>query len=163
MKLLWRQLIAVILLAAIGVVGINIFVLAAPKGVIYRQVSEVPHKQAALVLGAQVYRNGSLSRTLRDRVMLGIELYKAGKVEKLLVSGDHGRLDYDEVNSMRKFILKRGVPAEDIFMDHAGFDTYDSLYRARAIFEVKSAVLVSQAFHLRRLHNSLIYYFDSIY
>lgn len=109
-----------------------------------------PRSQAAIVLGAGVKPNGKLSDMLRDRVMTSVELYKAGKVYKLLMSGDHGKKSYDEVNAMRRFAEKEGVPTEDIFMDHAGFCTYDSMYRAKAIFKVKSAVVVTQRFHLAR-------------
>jgi SanA protein len=106
--------------------------------------------QAALVFGARVYSDGRLSDMFRDRVDSALELYQAGLVPKILVSGDHGQAEYDEVNAAREYLLDKGVRAEDIFLDHAGFDTYDSLYRAQAVFGVKSAVLVTQAYHLPR-------------
>jgi SanA protein len=102
------------------------------------------------VLGAGVKPDGKLSDMLADRVKTGVELYKHGKVDKLLMTGDHGRVSYDEVNAMRKFAEARGVPTEDIFMDHAGFCTYDSMYRAKAIFQVDSAIVITQKFHLPR-------------
>lgn len=108
------------------------------------------NKQAALVLGAKVYNNGQMSDIFKDRVKPAIELYKEGKVEKILVSGDHGRKDYDEVNSAKEYLLENGVKQEDIFLDHAGFDTYDSLYRAKYIFQAQSLVVVTQDFHLPR-------------
>ncbi|HWI54571.1 MAG TPA: ElyC/SanA/YdcF family protein [Desulfobacteria bacterium] len=105
---------------------------------------------AALILGARILKNGSPSQVLADRLNTGIELYKSGKVKKLLMTGDHGQVTYDEVNGMRHYAIDRGVPEEDIFMDHAGFSTYDSMYRARDIFMVKKAVIVTQEFHLKR-------------
>lgn len=87
---------------------------------------------------------------LVDRVKTAVELYREKKVQKLLFTGDHGRLHYDEVNHMRRYAEALGVPREDIFLDHAGFDTYDSMYRARHIFQVESAVVVTQEFHLPR-------------
>jgi SanA protein len=104
----------------------------------------------AIVLGARVYDDGSLSNMMEDRMLAGMELYKAGKVKKILISGDHGRKNYDEVNTIRNHLLNHGIPPEDIFMDHAGFDTYDSMFRAREVFGVKDAVIVTQRFHLPR-------------
>jgi len=111
---------------------------------------ETSKKQTALVLGARVWGNGEMSDIFKDRVETAISLYKDGKVEKILVSGDHGRKDYDEVNTAKKYLLANGVTPEDIFLDHAGFDTYDSLYRARDIFLAESLIIVTQEFHLPR-------------
>lgn len=105
---------------------------------------------AAVILGARVYINGSPSQVLADRLDTGVALYKAGKVKKLLMTGDHGQVTYDEVNGMRRYAINEGVPEEDIFMDHAGFSTYDSMYRARDIFLVKKSIIVTQEFHLPR-------------
>ena len=87
---------------------------------------------------------------LADRITAAEELYKAGRVDKLLLSGDHSRVKYDEVGTMRRILLARGIPAEDIFTDHAGFDTWDSAQRARRVFDVDSAVVVTQGFHMAR-------------
>jgi vancomycin permeability regulator SanA len=87
---------------------------------------------------------------LADRLATGVELYKSGKVDKLPLSGDHGRKDYDEVNAMLGYCLARGVPDKDVFTDHAGFDTYDTMYRARDVFKVSDALVVTQSFHLPR-------------
>jgi SanA protein len=87
---------------------------------------------------------------LADRVKAAEQLYRAGKVDKLLLSGDHSRVDYDEVGAMRKILLADGVPAQDIFTDHAGFDTWDSAQRARRVFDVRSAIVVTQRFHMAR-------------
>ena len=105
---------------------------------------------AIIVLGAMVWQNGQPSYMLQDRLDVAFELYEAGVAPKILVSGDHGTQEYDEVNNMRRYLEKRGVPREAIFMDHAGFDTYDTMYRARDVFVVKRAVVVTQKYHLYR-------------
>ncbi|MHB8076084.1 SanA/YdcF family protein [Desulfosporosinus fructosivorans] len=112
--------------------------------------SEVPNADAILVLGAYVLPNGTVSTMLNDRLTAGYELYEQKKAPKLIVSGDHGRKDYDEVNSMKSFLKDKGVPNKDIFMDHAGFSTYESMYRARDIFKVKKVIIVTQEYHLMR-------------
>lgn len=109
-----------------------------------------PEVQAAIVLGAYVFPDGRVCDMLADRIITAVELYKGKKVRKIIMTGDHGRNSYDEVNSMRRYAEKLGVPTEDIFMDHAGFSTYESMYRARDIFMVDSAVVVTQTFHLPR-------------
>ncbi len=113
-------------------------------------VQDVPSAEAVLILGAYVLPDGTLSTMLKDRVTTGHEIYENGKAPKIIVSGDHGRKDYDEVNTMKDFIKSQGVSGQDIFMDHAGFSTYESLYRARDIFQVKKVIIVTQEYHLKR-------------
>jgi SanA protein len=132
------------------VLGVNLWVVGSTAGHRYEAVSEVPARQVAIVPGAYVYRSGRPSDVLADRLVTALELYRAAAVAKILVSGDHGRTEYDEVNAMRRWLEERGVPAEDIFMDHAGFDTCDTMQRASRVFGVRSAVVVTQAFHLPR-------------
>ena len=103
-----------------------------------------------LVLGCGVRLDGTPSLMLTDRLETGIALYRAGTAEKLLMSGDHGTEDYDEVNTMKNIAKENGVPSADIFMDHAGFSTYDSVYRAKEIFCAKKVIIVSQKYHLPR-------------
>jgi SanA protein len=105
---------------------------------------------AILVLGARVWENGDPSGILEDRILTGIAAYNEGASDRLLMSGDHGQDDYDEVNAMKTYALNAGIPSEVIFMDHAGFSTYESLYRAQAIFQVKSVIIVTQWYHLYR-------------
>ena len=105
---------------------------------------------AILVLGARVHDNGKPSGILKDRLVTGIAAYELGASDRLLMSGDHGTEDYDEVNTMKNYALEQGVPSEAIFMDHAGFSTYESLYRARDVFEVQSVVIATQRYHLYR-------------
>lgn len=119
----------------------------------YRHILDVealPEADAILVLGALVFPDGRVSSILADRLITGIHLYEQGKAPKLLLSGDNGRKDYDEVNAMKEFVLDLKVPAEDVFMDHAGFNTYESLYRARDIFQVEKVIIVTQKYHLLR-------------
>jgi len=120
------------------------------RGNLIYSIDSTPEKQTALVLGARVWNNGDMSDIFKDRVITAINLYEDDKVEKILVSGDHGQDNYDEVNAAKRYLLEQGVNPEDIFLDHAGFDTYDSLYRAKEIFQVDSLVVVTQDFHLDR-------------
>lgn len=149
-----RKLFAWICVALVALimftVSINIYMKCSTALLMYSDVNGIPKKQVALVLGARVYASGKMADTLLDREKTAFALYEAKKVEKILVSGDHGRKDYDEVNAMKNYLLMRGVPARDIFLDHAGFDTYDSVYRAKNIFDVSSMIIVTQDFHLPR-------------
>jgi SanA protein len=112
--------------------------------------TQMPNCYTVMVLGASVHRNGEMSLILSDRVDRAIDLYKLGKAKRFLLSGDHGRNDYDEVNSMKNYLLKHGIDSNDIFLDHAGFDTYSSMIRAKEIFNVDSLYIVSQNYHLYR-------------
>ncbi|MDD6273421.1 MAG: ElyC/SanA/YdcF family protein [Clostridiaceae bacterium] len=142
-----------LILAAAGILlfaGINLFmILYSGRYILTPEEAAQKDVDCALVLGAQVWSTG-LSPMLEDRVLTGIALYESGATDRLLMSGDHGREDYDEVNQMKRYAVEKGVPADDIFMDHAGFSTYESAYRAKAVFEVKSAFLVTQKYHLYR-------------
>ncbi|MCD1259006.1 YdcF family protein [Paenibacillus athensensis] len=111
---------------------------------------QAPVADAILVLGAYVRPNGEPSGMLADRLETALQLYEAGAAPKILVSGDHGRKEYDEVNTMREYLEQRGVPSASIFMDHAGFSTYESMYRARDIFQVREVTVVTQGYHLPR-------------
>lgn len=147
-----RIIAALILLAALAIVAIgaiNLQVQRTAERKVYG-ASDVPSQAVALVLGAKVYGDGRLSDMFHDRCQTAVGLYKTGKVGKILVSGDHGRKEYDEVNAAKAYLLASGVAGKDIFLDHAGFDTYDSVYRARDVFEVKSMVVVTQGYHLPR-------------
>lgn len=113
-------------------------------------IADAPNADVVIVLGASVLPSGKPSDVLADRLLTAIDVYRAQKVTKILVSGDHGTQGYDEVNAMRVYLLDAGIPADDIFMDHAGFDTYDTMYRAHAVFGVQSAIVSTQTFHLPR-------------
>jgi SanA protein len=113
-------------------------------------VDTAPERRVAIVFGARVYASGRLSAMLMDRVETAVQLYEAGKVDKLLLSGDNGSIYYNEPDAMMAYALQRGVPAEDMQPDYAGFRTYDTCYRAREVFQIDSAILVTQRFHLPR-------------
>ena len=106
--------------------------------------------QCILILGAGLKPDGTPNRMLEDRLDQGIALYKSGAAPKILLSGDNGQERYEEVNAMKEYCLDQGVPREDIFMDHAGFSTYESIHRASSIFQVQSMVIVTQDYHLPR-------------
>ena len=112
--------------------------------------ADVTDASVAIVFGAQVYPNGRLSDVLRDRMDVAIDLYQADKVQKLLLSGDNQFEDYDEPGSMMAYAIRRGVSPDDIQPDYGGRRTYDSCYRAKYIFGVETAVLITQEFHLSR-------------
>jgi len=140
----------ILLTAAAILTAVDVYVALAGRPGMYRDVASLPEAQAVMILGASVYRSGQMSDVFRDRATVALAVYNAGKAEKILVSGDHSTGDYDEVNAAKKFLLEKGVPPEDIFVDYAGFDTYDSVYRAKYIFKVKSLIISTQDFHLPR-------------
>ena len=148
-------LAAVIIFAAAVLFAllINAYVISSTENRIYASANDVPqsrHYDCILILGAGLRPDGSPSSMLAERLDCGFELYGCGVSQKIIVSGDHGTDDYDEVNTMKNYLVSKGVPAEDIFMDHAGFSTYDSIYRAQKIFCCKSVCVVTQKYHLYR-------------
>ncbi|MDQ3927579.1 MAG: YdcF family protein [Chloroflexota bacterium] len=141
-------------LSALTILGYKLLVEADARTLMYEaDDSKLPHNHVALVFGAGLRPNGEPSAMLDDRVATAVGLYKAGKVDKLLMTGDNGDVDYNEVEAMRKAAVRLGVPDRDIVLDYAGFNTWDSCYRAREVFSLKEATLVTQRFHLpRALH-----------
>lgn len=113
-------------------------------------VDDVPAQPVALVLGAEVYADGQPSRYLRARLDVAYKLFTAGKVKAILVSGDNSSRHYNETDGMRDYLMAKGIPAKKVVGDYAGFDTYDSCVRARQIFGVSKAIVVSQTYHLPR-------------
>lgn len=144
------RFIKIVLFLFLTFVFINFYVVFSYKSYIAYNIGQLKKDKVAIILGAGVLSNGDMSSILFDRVVKGLELYKKNKVNKILVSGDHGRENYDEVNTVKKYLLNNGVKPEDIFLDHAGFDTYDSFYRAKNIFNIDSAIVVTQKFHIYR-------------
>ena len=143
-----------IITEAIIVLGINAYVKGSTKNQIIRNndYSNLQDIDCIIVLGAGVWGENP-SPMLEDRLLEGIKLYENNVAPKIIMTGDHGREEYDEVNVMKKFAMDKGVPSGDIFMDHAGFSTYESLYRAKEIFEADKVVIVTQEYHLyRALH-----------
>lgn len=146
------KILAVIFLIVLAVIiAINIIVYRSTKDRI-GSASAVDFSEAdcILVLGAGVREDGTPSHMLEDRLLVGVELYQNGSCDTILMSGDHGTKEYDEVNCMKNFAIEKGIPSEDIFMDHAGFSTYDSLYRAKNIFGADKVIIVTQKYHLYR-------------
>jgi SanA protein len=117
---------------------------------IYRAVEAVPQRPVAVVFGAGYWPDGTPSDVMKDRVEAAVELYRAGRVRKVLFSGDNRFVDYNEPGTMRRYALSLGLPDEDIVLDYAGRRTYDTCYRARDIFQVRDVVLVTQRYHLPR-------------
>jgi SanA protein len=117
---------------------------------IYKDVKDAKEAETVIVLGAAVYSDGDLTAVYQKRVDKAFELYKAKKVSKILASGDNSTVEHNEVNPVRNYLLSKGVPDVDIYLDHAGFDTYSTMYRARDIFKVSSVIIVTQSFHLPR-------------
>ncbi len=116
----------------------------------HRRTAEVRQTRVGIIFGAAVYADGTPTPMLADRLDRAIALYREGKIAKLLMSGDNSSLDYNEVSAMKRYATDRGVPAQDITLDYAGFSTYETCYRARVIFGVEEAILLSQSFHLPR-------------
>ena len=143
--------LGIVLLIGIAAVSLSVYMVKATEKNIFTADTFKNDEKAdcILILGAGV-KDGRPKPMLRDRLLTGIELYKSGAAKKIIMSGDHGRADYDEVNVMRAFALEQGVRAEDIFLDHAGFSTYDSVYRAKNIFGAENIIIVSQKYHLYR-------------
>jgi SanA protein len=137
-------------LGALVVAGSNAFILLAASGEYTGDVAKVPRAPVAIVPGALVKPNGEMSPMLADRVEQAYRLWRAGKVEKILVSGDHHTWAYDEPDTMRKQLVRDGVPPREVFEDHAGFDTWATMVRARDVVEVHDAVIVTQGFHMPR-------------
>ena len=155
-KRIFRNIIIVLLcLAVVGVVtllSVNAYVKSIGKEriITVEQTAELQNVDCIIVLGCQVKEDGSLSHMLRDRLMRGLEVYEAGAAPKLLMSGDHGREDYDEVGAMKNYAVENGVPSENVFMDHAGFSTYETVYRAKEIFKADKVIIITQRYHLYR-------------
>lgn len=146
-------ILAVLAVLGVGTVfGINAYVKGVGKKLIVTPegATALKNVDCILVLGCGVRDDGTPSDMLRDRLERSLELYFTGVAPKLLMSGDHGRVEYDEVNIMKQYAMDKGVPSEDIFMDHAGFSTYESIYRAKEIFCADNIVIVTQEYHLYR-------------
>ncbi|HEY5052573.1 MAG TPA: ElyC/SanA/YdcF family protein [Solirubrobacterales bacterium] len=137
-------------LLALLIVGANAYILLSTSGESTGVVADVPPAPVAIVPGALVQPNGKMSPMLGDRVRQASRLWHAGKVKRILVSGDHHTWAYDEPDTMRKQLVRDGVTPRDIFEDHAGFDTWATMVRARSIFGVRKAVVITQGFHMPR-------------
>lgn len=151
----WLKLFAGFLAAGLlAVGGINLFVLnRADKSIdAWEYISRGKEKKAdaVIVLGAKVRKDGKMSLMLKERVDMGIAAYKQGLTDRIIMSGDHGTQGYDEVSTMKAYAVKQGVPSKCIFKDHAGFSTYETMYRAREVFQARNVIVVTQKYHLYR-------------
>jgi len=151
MKKVIKYLLIIVIIGVLIVLGINIYVKLSTKNQIitdndYANLQDI---DCIIVLGAGVWKDKP-SQMLEDRLLQGIDLYKNNVSNKIIMSGDHGQEEYDEVNVMKSFAIEKGIPSENIFMDHAGFSSYESIYRAKEIFGAKKIVIVTQEYHLYR-------------
>lgn len=150
MKKLIKWGILMIIILMIIIFGINFYVkISTNKLIVKSDSKKLDNADCVLVLGAGIWNNEP-SPMLKDRLDVAISLYNDNKVSKIIMSGDHTKENYDEVNVMKKYAIDRGVKSEDIFMDHAGISTYDSIYRAKNIFKVNKMIIVTQEYHLYR-------------
>jgi SanA protein len=143
----------IILVFIIIILTINFYIIDSTKNQI-KTANQITNNDidCILILGAGIWGNRP-SYMLEDRLLEGVNLYNKKIAQKIIVSGDHGRQEYNEVQVMKDFLIKKGIPSKDIFMDHAGFSSYDSIYRAKEIFKVNKLVIITQKYHLyRSLH-----------
>lgn len=151
-KIIIVILVLLFVVAATAAFSVDSFVKAKAKERIItaEEATQISDADCIIVLGCRVWSDNTPSAMLSDRLKRGVELYKAGAAPKLLMSGDHGSEDYDEVNVMRKYAEEEGVDSKDIFTDHAGFSTYETMYRAKEVFKAKKVIIVTQSYHLYR-------------
>ena len=144
--------LSLILVGGLSVLGINLWVTGSVKDRILTETeaTKLEDIDCIIVLGCQVRSDGTPSHMLEDRLKRGVALYDLGAAPKLLMSGDHGTREYDEVDAMKRYAVDNGVPSADVFMDHAGFSTYDTVCRAKEIFQAKKVLIVTQTYHLYR-------------
>ncbi len=152
MKSILIVMLCLIVVGAVAVFGVNAYVKDSAKDRIIttEEAVKLTDVDCILILGCQVKDNGVPSDMLKDRLARGIELYEEEAAPKLLMSGDHGREEYDEVGTMKQWAIDSDIPSENIFMDHAGFSPYESMYRAKEIFEADKIIIVTQEYHLYR-------------
>lgn len=145
-------LVGAILFGLITILSVDGYVrlTAASRIIQSEEAAKLDDVDCILVLGCLVKKGGVPSDMLHDRLKRGVELYDLGAAPKVLMSGDHGRDSYDEVDAMKQFAVDEGTPSSDVFMDHAGFSTYESIYRAKEVFEAKKIIIVTQEYHLYR-------------
>lgn len=151
MKKVIITLIILIVLSVIYVFSVNAYVKLSTKDKILtiKEATKLEDIDCILVLGAGIWGDKP-SPMLEDRLLTGIELYNKKVSNKIVMSGDHGQEEYDEVNIMKQYAIDNGIESSDIFMDHAGFSTYESIYRIKEIFNAKKVVIVTQKYHLHR-------------
>ena len=141
----------IVLFIVIGILAIDVYIVKQAEDDMYQDISKIPAKKAALVLGTAKYMvGGGKNYFYTYRIRAAVELFKAGKVKAIVVSGDNSTKYYNETGKMRKDLIKAGIPGQYITLDPLGVRTFDSLIRAEAIFDLKDYIIVSQKFHLER-------------
>ena len=146
----WRYFLYLIIIGLWLIWFINIRIMFEASNIAVDCDNSIGNYPVGIVLGARVAGTKVVEGVYADRLQTAVDLYQKGKIAKILVSGDHGQVEYDEVNAGKDYLLEHGIPKTDIFLDHAGFDTYDSIYRAKKIFGINRALIISQEFHLPR-------------
>ena len=149
MKKMFKYLVCLFVISVLVVFGIDLYVVFSTKDRIVNEYSDLNDIDCILVLGAGVY-DGKPSPMLKDRLDTAVMLFNEGVSEKIIMSGDHMSESHDEVNVMKIYAVEEGIDSSDVFMDHAGISTYDSIYRAKNIFKAKRIVIVTQEYHLYR-------------
>lgn len=148
------QLLRYLIILTLTLLGVIVFsntiILFKSRAFITPNIADLAPAQVVIILGAGVLEDGSLTPIFKERVDTAVKIYRQGVVRKILVSGDNGTRNYNEVSPAHAYLIESGIPPEDIFLDYAGFDTYDTMYRARVVFGVDSAIVVTQSFHLPR-------------
>lgn len=149
MKKYFKIALYLAIIGLIAIVSVNYYVKSSTKKNIYYSIKKFPKNDVGIIFGAGI--NGDQpSKYLKDRLDAGIMLWKAKRINKILLSGDNGRQEYDELTVMKNYCFNHGVDTTKIFIDYAGFDTYSTMYRAKHIFKIKKATLISQEYHLNR-------------
>lgn len=151
MKKIFKYIIIIVLIIIVVILGINAYVKLTTKKQIIKleECLNIGDIDCIIVLGAGVWGDKP-SPMLEDRLKEAISLYKNNVASKIIMSGDHGTKGYDEVNIMKQYAIDAGIPSEDIFMDHAGFSSYDTIYRAKEIFKAQKVIVVTQKYHIYR-------------
>lgn len=149
MKKYFKIALYLAIIGLISIIAVNYYVKSSTKTKIYYSVKKFPKNDVGIIFGAGINGNQP-SKYLKDRLDAGILLYKMKRINKILLSGDNGRDEYDELTVMKNYCYNHGVDTTKIFIDYAGFDTYSTMYRAKHIFKIKRATLISQKYHLNR-------------
>lgn len=152
LKLLVSMMICLVVMASGSIIGVNAYIMETGNKTMLtsEQATKLDNVDCIIVLGCFVDEDGTPCNLLKDRLDTAIELYKKGAAPKIIMSGDHSSEEYNEVAAMKNYAVEHGVPSEDIFMDHAGYSTYETVYRAKEIFGANKAIFVTQEYHLYR-------------
>ena len=150
-KIFKWALLTGILIPVILLVSANCIINQQAKKLVFENIESIPENEVGLLLGTSKYlRSGSPNQYFENRIIATEELFKSGKIKKVVISGDNGRENYNEPQDMKEALMKRGIPEEKIVLDYAGFRTFDSVYRMKEIFGQNRFTIISQKFHNQR-------------